>query len=952
MSPRPLSWLRRPALGLLALATATTPALTLAQAPKAEAKKAEAKKAEAPAPTPPTPARAKELRFLDGLRGRGYFDLAAEYLRALRDDPRTTPEQKVVLDYEEGRGLLDEATRLADLERRRALLEQARGKLDAFTKAHPDHPLAPEALVGLARLLLERGQTAALLAEEEPPGTARNARLGEARARYAEARVAFEKAIAPLRAAYAAFPKSLEPDDPRRERRDLVRVALIDAEYQRAQVDFLDALALPADNPERTKLLDGAQVAFHDLTVRYDKELAAFFARLGEGRCLEEKGDLGPAMAIYNDLLGPTDPVLRPLQREVAYLRIVVHGKRNEPALAADRALEWMRAYPEAATTKEGVGARFLLAKNLLAQLPKAANDNERQAATRRATDLLAEVVRYASPFKPEALELLRKYRPSVAADATAVANLSYEDAVAGAESALSTKDYDQAVALCKQALRRAADPRVDSEPANRARFLLAYALYESKRYYESAAVAEFLARRYPKWGLAPKAAEIGLAAWNAAYNAYRNVQSTPDLDRWADFATYTANTWPDAEQGADAAILLGDIRLGVGRFPEAAAAYEGVRPDSPRKLDADVKAGEARWRQAVRLRGQMQEAEAAAEAQRAREVLEAALAARRKANPTPTDPGLLKNLNALAELHRGSGRPKEAIALLEPAAKALEAAPAGNGPDAAPRIAAETILLRSYIADGQADRAIAAMASLQKAGGAGAALTPLYFELGRSLKAEIAALESQPGDAAKARRDATRKAYVQFLEALAGSTAGQTFESLHFAGDSLLAIGRPDGVLKIAEQALALPELKGEPDASPKRLRAELLQARALRQTGQFDAALARAAEISRRVPRMLEPMMEQGYLHEDRAKATGKKEDWSTAYSYWSRLGGSLARARPRPVAYFEAQYHAALALQGLKQNAQAAQLLKGVLTLSPTAGSPEWKAKYAELIGQLGR
>jgi tetratricopeptide (TPR) repeat protein len=957
MTPRPLSWPRRPLLGLLVLLAPAAPAL--AQAPKAEAKKAaevrkdEPKKAEASGaaatPAPAEPARPRELRFLDGLRSRGYFDLAAEYLAALRADPKTPPERKVVLDFEEGRGLLDEATSLADLDRRRTMLEQARAKLAAFAQANPDHPLAPEALVQLARLLLERGQTAALQAEEAPAGAGKAARLAEARATFAEARAAFDKAIAPLKKAYAEFPKFLEGNDPRRPRRDAVRVALIDAEYQRAQVDFVDALTLPEKDADRTKLLDTAQLAFHDLSVRYDKELAFFFARMGEARCLEEKGDFGPAMAFYDELLGPGDAVLRPLQREVAYRRILLHGRRGEPVLAADRAADWIGRYPEAATSREGIGVRFLQAKNLLAALPRAASDADRQAVTRRATDLLVEVVRYASPDRAEALDLLRKYRPGAAQNAGAVAGLTYDEAMSQAEAAVSAEEFDRAVALYRQALRRV-DPRADAEKANRARYFLAYALYGGKRYYESAALAEFLARRYPRWGLAAKAAELGQAAWSAAYATFGAVQPQADLARLADFAEYTAATWPNTEGGDAARMTLGDIRLGSGQFPEAAAAYEAVRADSPRKLDADVKAGDARWRQSLRLRARMQEADAAEEARRAQALYEGALAARRKAAPAPTDPGLLKNLNALAELHRASGRPKEAIALLEPAAKALESASAGADP--APRIALETTLLRSYIAAGQADRAIAAMASLQKAGGAGAALTPLYFELGRSLKAEIASLETQPGDAAKSRLESTRKAYVQFLEELAKSTSGQTFDSLYFAGDSLLAMDRPDGVLKIAEQALAAPELKVEPADSPRRLRAELLRARALRQGKQFDAALARVTEISKTAPRMLEPMMEQGYLLEDWARATNEKPRWNAAYVYWNRLGGALARARPRPIQYYEAQYHAALALQGLGQKAQATQVLKGVMTLSPAVGSPDWKAKYQELLGQLGR
>jgi hypothetical protein len=34
------------------------------------------------------------------------------------------------------------------------------------------------------------------------------------------------------------------------------------------------------------------------------------------------------------------------------------------------------------------------------------------------------------------------------------------------------------------------------------------------------------------------------------------------------------------------------------------------------------------------------------------------------------------------------------------------------------------------------------------------------------------------------------------------------------------------------------------------------------------------------------------------------------------------------------------------------QAAQLLRGVMTLSPSAGSPEMKARYLDLIKKAGR
>ena len=72
---------------------------------------------------------------------RGLHDLALEFIDQLRADPAMPAELKVTLDYQEGRMLIDEASRTGDLARRRDLLQQARTKLENFAKTQPTHPL-------------------------------------------------------------------------------------------------------------------------------------------------------------------------------------------------------------------------------------------------------------------------------------------------------------------------------------------------------------------------------------------------------------------------------------------------------------------------------------------------------------------------------------------------------------------------------------------------------------------------------------------------------------------------------------------------------------------------------------------------------------------------------------------------------------------------------------------
>ena len=106
------------------------------------------------------------LRFLQELRDHGLHDLAIEFIDELRVDPGLPADLKVVLDYQEGRTEIDEAAKTGDLVHRRELLEQARTKLESFVKAQPNHPLAREAMVQGARMLVEHNVRYASLAEQ------------------------------------------------------------------------------------------------------------------------------------------------------------------------------------------------------------------------------------------------------------------------------------------------------------------------------------------------------------------------------------------------------------------------------------------------------------------------------------------------------------------------------------------------------------------------------------------------------------------------------------------------------------------------------------------------------------------------------------------------------------------------------------------------------------------
>ena len=896
-----------------------------------------------------SPEARQALKFVAGLRARGYHDLAADYLDRLRNSPDAPADLKETLDYQDGRGLLDEASTTTDPDKKTALLDAARTKLDHFARTHANHPLAPDALMQLGRLSIERGH-ASLLASKESEGGEAKAKLVAARAAFAEARTAYDKAIPLLKARFDSFPKFI-PDEQaaRREAWKEARESFQNAMLQRPVVDYEEAQTWPPDSKERNEILDKAIVAFEQIYRDYRTALAGLSARMLQAKSYEERGDLGKAMGIYNDLYAQNlrDPQYDEIRRKVGYYRIIVDAKRKEYALVVDEASRWLQENPRL-ISNESLGVQLELAKGILAQLPDL-DEKNREEATRKAADRLNAVVRYYSPFKAEALELLRKYKPKSALSAQQIAAMSYDEALNAADSAMSTQEWDRAIALLKHAIDRA-DPAENPDKANKARYLLSYCFYASGRYYSSAVLAEHLARRYPTREWSDKAADFGLNSYSMAYNTYNAIDRSSDLLRLIDLAKYIVATWPDSEQSDTARMLLGEIFMGQGKYLEAAEALEATRASSPRKLDSQVRAGDCRWRLAQSLRDQGKTAEAEAQEKAAFELTSKALDARKAAGTPPADASLIANANALAEILLRTGKPKDALAVLEPLDKQITGQPLSA--DAVPRYEGLlTVMLQAHIADGQSGKAVADMKSLEKTGISREKLTLLYLDLSRILGREMEKQRAQK-DSRSFRQ--AQAAYKQFLSALVASESGQTFDSLSFAGEAMLSLGMAKEAGEIFDRILKTygkdPALKPDPVKGDPLLRVKLRKVESQRGAKQFDDALKAIDPLIVANPRMLEPMIEKAQIYEDWAKAERKADRWGQAFDQWKKLTNLLDRSRPRRPEYYDSVYHMAVALQNLGRQEDAARTLRSVMVLSPSVGGPEIKAKYQALLAKL--
>ena len=884
--------------------------------------------------------------FADGLRTRGYYDLALDYLGEWRQAKETPADFRVLLDFLEGRVLIEAASHDNDPEAARDKLDRARTKIERFVKDQPDHPEATEALIALANLLYERGRTEVIFASEAKTPADKETRLVTARKFFGNARDSFGQAIERLNTKFTAYPKFIPADDPRRLERERVRGSMIQAELQREIVNYDEAETEPTGSPRREELLGHSLTAFEELYKKYRTQMAGLTARMWQGKVFEEQGKLGEAMGIYKELLDHPDPSLRALQRQVDYFRIIVMSKRNEFALAADECNRWLALFPKDRRSYEALGVQTELAKNIIAQLPTL-SEADQAKAIRAATDTLADVVRISSPFKPEALTLLQKYRPSAALNAADIAKLSFDDAVTEANQAISGEDYPRAIALLRVALKQV-DPTRDLVKANRARMLLGYAFYKSNRFEESAVVDEHIARNDPHGEWSAKAAEVALfALLSSQVNASASTRRS-DMDHVADFARHVVATWPDVEQGDTARLALGEVANERGQYADAVVAFDSVRPASARKFDAQAAAGSAHWRQSLALRDKGETKQADAESEKAVNALKTSLKGRKGANVAETEPGYVGAATELATIQVAIDKANDAVALLEPiAAKFPPSGPNKPTNPTANRVI--TGLLRAHVAAGKVDQAMADMKSLEAAGGSNSA--QLYFELGRLLERESEILRERHDTARLAR---TEQAYAKFLKALVANKDGQTFQSLRWAADNLLKLGSASEAAQVYANLIDFyakdPEFRKTPSADSLVLTTRIKQVAALRQMGQLNEAESNLNAIIAENKRLLEPQVEKGHILD--AKAEAKVGTWADAYAYWRTLAGKLAPMHPKPTDYYDAWYHAAAALQKQGKGDLARQTVASVLRLSPTVGSPEMKTKYQDLLKELSK
>src|SRR5262249_25119670 len=160
-------------------------------------------------------------------------------------------------------------------------------------------PEARDALVQLAKLLVERGYLAMLQSEDLQDKAKKEAKVAEARAAFIQAHEAYARSVEALDAARKAYPVSLPEGDPRRADRDAGYAPFLDAMLQKGVAEYELAQTYPAGSPDRARYLKSALDQFDALYKAHREQFAGLAAQMWQAKCYEEQGDIGAAVGLY-----------------------------------------------------------------------------------------------------------------------------------------------------------------------------------------------------------------------------------------------------------------------------------------------------------------------------------------------------------------------------------------------------------------------------------------------------------------------------------------------------------------------------------------------------------------------------------------------------------------------------------------------------------------------------
>ena len=591
------------------------------------------------------PAQAVEpaQAFLDGLRERKLFDIAAEYLDAAQANPNVPAAFKQTLHYEKGKTLIEGANVTRDSALREQQLDEGQAALQQFIGQQPNHLLAMSARNHMGNVLVKRAGNRVERAKKLSGGE-KDAVVKEALGLYDEAIKVFGTLVAELAEKLKAYPAVIDEkrEAKRVAERDQFRVDYLQAQLLVAATREEKAGALPADSKPQTDLLAAAAEDYKEIYEKYRTRIAGLYARMYQGRCLQKLKKNKEASAIFAELLSnPDSPeAFHTLRVKVMALAVESWFAQSLHLEIVNKAVPVIDSLrPGEDRTDEAMQMRLTTAKackayadDIKKQKPRDPQIKQlltegRQLVTfvtrfpgdyqEAARRLLADFVggdadapadrpapttfaeastaaREAVTAMQEAQQIIRLLPPRIQLEKDAAAKAEMQKQLDEAEQNV-TKLQDDAFHYCRLSLKLA-DKETDLTALNLIRYLLCYLHYQQGNYYDATVIGEFMAQRYADYQGARQCAKIAMASYLKLYTENQTDDKSYETARIIEICDYITRRWPSEPEAEEALNTLIPFMIREKKLQEAQDYLAKIPPESPHRGSAELKTGQALW--------------------------------------------------------------------------------------------------------------------------------------------------------------------------------------------------------------------------------------------------------------------------------------------------------------------------------------------------------------------
>ena len=587
------------------------------------------------------------MQYLDGLRQRGWHDVALEYLETAREDPIVDRDFVERIDYERAITLSDMAkSTVRDSERTR-LYAQAIELLQSYANEHRDTKFYYEAMNRAAKMLADqaRGKLSAAQRLPEDAVRQREPLLLEAREKYESSASAFQQLLDACREKLESLPKGAlshqDPEVPATRKR--LEMVVAESRFMGAKLLFEKAGTYSKNSKDFRNSLESAISAFTELNKDYKAKVVGFWGKLYQGHCYQELGRWEEALDCFGELTEKpfAKPEFRRLKaRAYRYTAecLLAQGKLEEAIEECNDCLRDARG--KESQQPEWLAVAFRLAEALTQQAAEATGSEAKQL-NNEARQLMREVANAPGEFRTAAKAALAS--GSEVPDTDIAEYRTFDDAFSAAKDALDRSNSNKLAAslaannnpqaepdLLRQAsenriaaqklFRRAsrlASKRTYIEDVLATQYYLSLLYWEENRYAETAILGNHIARNYPDSRYAASAAKVALLAYERLYLEARDSGDDHyEADQLAAMAEYMSLRWADSPEAADAVNLLMQIALRDSRVDDARELLNRLPKDN--RASAELTLGKALWSRYLQQTGGSAELDSAARQQRA----------------------------------------------------------------------------------------------------------------------------------------------------------------------------------------------------------------------------------------------------------------------------------------------------------------------------------------------